>query len=40
MKKHERICPYCQGSGKDPKDAGKVCPVCLGRKSVKETFTR
>lgn len=34
-----KTCPYCQGSGKDPKGTGK-CPVCRGRKKIKSTLMR
>ncbi len=40
MKKQTRICPYCQGSGNDPKDTTKPCPVCDGRKTSNETLKR
>lgn len=38
--KEERPCPYCQGSGNDPKNQKRICPICRGRKTIVKPMTR
>lgn len=40
MNKTEKTCPYCRGTGQEPKDQTKTCPVCRGKKIIRESFKR
>jgi len=40
MKTTAKQCPYCRGTGTDPRDPRKTCQVCQGRKKIKTTLSR